>query len=42
MKYLDGKTPCKVIADNGILASVTNGEETVTVFSFRLKDTQSC
>ena len=34
---LDNKTECEVIADNGILAVVTNGKENLVVFSMRIK-----
>ena len=37
-KYLDGKTLCTVISDNGVLAKVRRKGEEMVVFSFRLKE----
>jgi len=33
---LDDKTECTVIKNNGILSLISNGEEEIVVFSFRL------
>ena len=35
--YLDGKTCCILLAINGILSEVSDGEEKLVVFTFRLK-----
>jgi hypothetical protein len=37
-KYLDGKTPVTIVSDNGILATISNGKEEITVFKSRITD----
>ena len=37
---LDNKTPVTVGANNGILASISNGEQSMVVFTFRLSPQQ--
>ena len=35
--YLDGKTCCILLANNGIVSLVSNGEEKLVVFTSRVK-----
>ena len=35
--YLDGKVACILMGTNGVLSTISNGEEFLVVFNFRLK-----